>query len=418
MDRTESQILVEQCLRALESPGSFSTLHREPALGLALEVEGVGSIPLPLTEPAIAALEAVAAPSPFGHREETRHDPEVRRSREIPGTALRLDPRTWGARLDRAVKHLADGLGFPPGAAVRAEPNKLLLYREGDFFAPHQDSERVPGAVATMVLLLPSRYTGGEIVVRHGGEQLTHATAERADSSLYFVGFYADCVHEIRPVTSGCRVALTFVLHVEADRAVSAGLTQDARLTSQLARYFDEGSDPCLVYLLDHAYSSQGLDWSRLKNGDRLRTRALREAGESIGCACYLAMADVCEWIDIGEDGEEETSAAATDEATIAGLYDAPLTVARSSGGGFFGEPDGMRLELSGWVDAEGRAVAPVVDEVEGWSVVRTAGAEAREVYRTEHEPWTGNEGGTSEQWYHQAVLVLVPRDRSRERTG
>jgi hypothetical protein len=56
-----------------------------------------------------------------------------------------------------------------PGT-VKAIPYKLLLYEAGDFFLPHRDTEKEPGMFATLVLQLPSTYTGGALVVRHGGK--------------------------------------------------------------------------------------------------------------------------------------------------------------------------------------------------------------------------------------------------------
>ena len=41
---------------------------------------------------------------------------------------------------------------------VNAELYKLLLYKEGDHFAPHRDTEKAPGMFATMTVLLPSQY--------------------------------------------------------------------------------------------------------------------------------------------------------------------------------------------------------------------------------------------------------------------
>lgn len=57
--------------------------------------------------------------------------------------------------------------------------------------------------------LVPSAHTGGELIVKHGGESVTYRTSKQ---DLSFVAFYADCRHEVKPVTSGYRVTLTFNL--------------------------------------------------------------------------------------------------------------------------------------------------------------------------------------------------------------
>jgi hypothetical protein len=50
---------------------------------------------------------------------------------------------------------------------VQAEFYKLLVYDEGCFFASHRNTEKAPGMFATLVVLLPSTSTGGELLVRH-----------------------------------------------------------------------------------------------------------------------------------------------------------------------------------------------------------------------------------------------------------
>ena len=67
---------------------------------------------------------------------------------------------------------------------------------------------------ATLVVVLPSISTGGELVVRHKGREVRLSLRCDDPSEAAFAAFYADCVHEVLPVTSGCRLALVYnVLH-------------------------------------------------------------------------------------------------------------------------------------------------------------------------------------------------------------
>ena len=50
---------------------------------------------------------------------------------------------------------------------VRAELHNLLVYKTGGHFAPHRDSEKVPGMFGTLVVVLPSAHEGGALVIRH-----------------------------------------------------------------------------------------------------------------------------------------------------------------------------------------------------------------------------------------------------------
>lgn len=63
---------------------------------------------------------------------------------------------------NKHVQHLTDrvkaDLGVPDAQHVEAQLYKMLLYQEGDHFAPHRDTEKAPGMFATMTLLLPSQH--------------------------------------------------------------------------------------------------------------------------------------------------------------------------------------------------------------------------------------------------------------------
>ena len=105
--------------------------------------------------------------------------------------------------------------------------------------------------------------------------------------------------NEVKPVTAGYRVVLTYNLFLCAEMATS-GVEPDPGLVGSLARCLDEhfassGSPDRLVYLLDHEYTRRGLDRSRLKGVDAERATLLAAAAERAGCDAVLALANVHE---------------------------------------------------------------------------------------------------------------------------
>ena len=66
--------------------------------------------------------------------------------------------------------------------------------------------------VATLVVSLPVSGAGGEIVVRHKGRETSIEMSVNEPSELAWAAFYADCEHEIRPVSEGHRIVLVFNL--------------------------------------------------------------------------------------------------------------------------------------------------------------------------------------------------------------
>jgi hypothetical protein len=40
-----------------------------------------------------------------------------------------------------------------------------LIYKEGDFFLPHKDSEKAKGMFGSLVIGLPAKHKSGELVI-------------------------------------------------------------------------------------------------------------------------------------------------------------------------------------------------------------------------------------------------------------
>ncbi len=75
----------------------------------------------------------------------------------------------------------------------------MLLYEKGSFFLPHRDGEKVDGMVATLVIVLLSKHSGGELVVSHDDKTRSIVFSDAATGhGLSCALFYADCKHEVR----------------------------------------------------------------------------------------------------------------------------------------------------------------------------------------------------------------------------
>jgi hypothetical protein len=148
---------------------------------LSLAVEGYGPVKLPVTPAKARKLAGLGLPARFGRGEETLTDPEVRDTWEVPKHLVRAE---WdSAALKDILATMKEELGLPNGAALTADLHSLLIYEPDQFFLAHQDSEKDDSMVGTLVVTLPSRYTGGELVVSHneGAEGLPGPT-EGADT--------------------------------------------------------------------------------------------------------------------------------------------------------------------------------------------------------------------------------------------
>ena len=192
----------------------------------------------------------------------------------------------------------------------------------------------------TMIILLPSRYTGGEVHLTHASktEVIDFSASSAANTAV--LAWYTDVLHEVKPVTSGYRLALSYnLIHPSSRLPLPMAPTYDgpcAELRQVLRKWEgkykkpkehqeleeheeleepeeseepegseDEGSDEgsedekseeCkepdhIAYLLKHQYSD--IDFSRgascLKGEDDERVALVRVAAEGLGLAIFLA---------------------------------------------------------------------------------------------------------------------------------
>ena len=397
-----------------EPTGTFSAELLAPAHLLQLEVAGVGPVNLPIRTPAAKKLIAAARPAMFGRGERTLTDPSVRDTWELTPGQVTLGGPGWASLLDTALTHFRDKLGLPRTARLRVEPHSMLIYGKGQFFLPHQDSQKHDAMVGTLVVSLPSAHTGGELVIDHAGETRTYRASRE---QLTLIAFYADCRHQVTPVRSGHRVTLTFNLLADTEPAAQeTGPAAELALcltehfaTQVTTRYGgDLGPPNRLVFLLDHEYAQRGLDWRRLKGADAQRAAQLQAAAEQAGCEAVLALAEIKEtwdaepsdddpWghgYDDEEDSYEEYEEQDSGEHRLNSLIDDEITL------GWWTSPDGsdgepISLHLS---DHEVCASTPNTDLLP---------------YQSEFEGYMGNYGNTLDRWYRRAAVVLWPRDRA-----
>ncbi len=406
-----------------QAPGAFSAQILAAADALQVGVDGVGAVQTPVRAPLAKKLIAVAQPAKFGRGEQTLTDTTVRDAWEITPDLITLDGPTWEATLGAVLDNVRDELGLLPTTKLRAELHAMLVYGKGQFFLPHQDSEKDDAMVGTLVVSLPSAHTGGELVVEHGGESVTYRTSKE---ELSFVAFYADCRHEVKPVKSGYRVTLTLNLLADSETdAQGAGPVADLAhcltehfTTPATRRYGRADLDPSnrLVYLLDHEYTQRGLNWNRLKGVDAERAALLRAAAERARCEAVLALAEVKEtwdawpsdsdpWDDYYDHEDEDDEEDYDDGAS------------RDRGGDHddyqLNELIDDEIALGWWTSPDGTGGEPISLHVPDSEVCATTPSADLMPYQSEYEGYMGNYGNTLDRWYRRAAVVVWPRDRA-----
>jgi hypothetical protein len=83
-------------------------------------------------------------------------------------------------KLDRIRRDL----GLPEGCRLKAQLHNLLVYGPGQFFATHRDSEKADDMIGTLVVSLPSKFTGGALSIEHHEKK---KLVGGSDKSLTFI---------------------------------------------------------------------------------------------------------------------------------------------------------------------------------------------------------------------------------------
>jgi hypothetical protein len=424
MGRTARERLAK-LLDGAQAPGAFSAQILAPAGALQAEVDGVGAVQAPVRAPLAKKLIAVAQPAMFGRGEQTLTDTSVRDTWEIRPDLVTLSGPAWEATLGAVLDGVRDELGLPPTMKLRAGLHAMLVYGRGQFFLPHQDSEKDDAMVGTLVVSLPSAHTGGELVVEHGGQSVTYRVPRE---ELSFVAFYADCRHEIKPVKSGYRVTLTFNLLADSEgEAQGAGPVADVAhcLTGHFTapatrRYGAGGLDPPnrLVFLLDHEYTQRGLNWNRLKGADAERAALLRAAAERAGCEAVLALAEVREtWDAWSSDSDPWNDYDYYDDEAEEDDGEDDGGASRGRGGDHddyqLNELIDDEITLGWWTSPDGTGGEPISLRVPGSEVCATTPSADLVPYQSEYEGYMGNYGNTLDRWYRRAAVVVWLLDRA-----
>jgi hypothetical protein len=388
---------LDRVLRQIDRPGSFCVSGSAPVVLPGLEVAGLGPVGLPLTAGQARELTALCEQAPYGKGEETLVDTSVRRVWRLKPEHFALTNPEWEEFLRQTVGKVREGVGLER-QNLESHLYELLLYEPGSFFLPHRDGEKLDRMVATLVLVLPSAFAGGELVVRHDGqEQVVDFGGGRDLFHTHFAAFYADCEHEVRPLRAGHRLCLVYNLTLKkGKKGLAAPRSSEyvEPVTQLLRDWARKDTARRLAVLLEHQYSQEGLTWDALKGVDRVKARVLLEAARQNGCQAHLALLTFHETASAEYAGgyyrrrrwgEEEDPA----DYEVGEVLDASLTADH------WIDPDGGRPPLG--------EIAIEEDEVLDPEAIRDVDPE--EVF----EGYTGNEGMTLDRWYRHAAIFIWP---------
>ncbi|KAL9968046.1 hypothetical protein ACROYT_G026372 [Oculina patagonica] len=240
----------------------------------------------------IQDLIGLCSQAPFGRNEETVVDTTVRSCWQLNPEEFTISNNpTWSKAFDE-LKTTASGI-LAPGLEsknVELKLYKLLVYEKGSFFLPHRDTQKEGNHFGTLVLSLPVEHKGGELFVRHmGQERCYNLGPEDLTDKCQWAAFYTDVEHEIKEISSGNRITLIYHLYsgqncklvapvASVEHPIVQSLSKIQEYMAQNSvrlyhkKYFNAG------YLMEHKYTPKSLKPENLKGRDAFLYQLLSEA--------------------------------------------------------------------------------------------------------------------------------------------
>lgn len=149
---------------------------------------------------------------------------------------------------------------------------------------------------ATVIVILPSVYEGGQLVVSHASVTKTIDFSNDSAISTAVLAWYTDVKHEVKPITSGHRLALSYNLihttprtelcpYLPTTENESLPLTNIFQKWRQRLDLYEPVDENLIACVLDHEYSLMNMSDGPtfLKGADAHNFALIRPIAESFG---------------------------------------------------------------------------------------------------------------------------------------
>ncbi len=379
-----------ELLETIEGNGSFESSGVKKITLPGIRIKGVGEIGFPIPSIQIREIIKIATKAPFGKGSKTITNTAVRSAWELNVDQFSFHNEDWTTFIKNIVEEVKEGLGIEANTIVPSL-YKLLIYEEGDFFLSHKDSEKELGMFGTLIIGLPSTHTGGELAIRFDGkEKIIDFSTPSSNYKIPYVAFFADCDHEIKPITSGYRVSLVYNLIQSSGSQkisqthISTHIDEATQLLKSMAISIE--NNPKAI-LLEHQYTPANFSINSLKQHDKPRAELLLEAAKEAG---YFAALGLVTHYKVGS----------LDGVDYYYRHDE-----NSNTNGTMGEVFEEYTVIEHWSSGEMPTLGTIDIELE--DLISSSSIGEGEPIEEEEEGYTGNAGMTMEYWYHYGAVIL-----------
>ncbi|CAF2949725.1 unnamed protein product, partial [Rotaria sp. Silwood2] len=248
-------------------------------------------IKFPLVSSQVKLIIEKCSLAPFGRQDKTILDTSIRHTWQLDPSSFIITNSEWNIyTLNNLKSKIVSDLGLHndwiKNDLIDLQLYKFLLYEKDSFFKVHRDSEKVDGMFGTLVIILPSQYKGGEFVIKHNNqEKIFDYSSTKYKCDYYYLVFYADCEHEILPITDGYRLSLIYNIVVNKEKLNSYSQIPSSPLNEKyiqnicqaLIKWSKTMNSPSkLIIPLKHKYTKANMLPNLLKSKDHTIANLLK----------------------------------------------------------------------------------------------------------------------------------------------
>ncbi|EFA78472.1 mitochondrial substrate carrier family protein [Heterostelium album PN500] len=255
-----------------------------------------GSLSYPATDEEVKQLVDASVRAPHGKGTETVVDENVRKVWQMDKSSFKV--AGINPILNEILPKIAQELGMA-GEKIKADLYKLLIYDKGAFFLPHKDSEKVDQMFGTLVITLPCEHKGGDLVISHSGQEDTVSLENSDASTLRYCAFYADCTHEVKPVTDGNRICLVYNLLKSGKRALEGvdigSMIKSQQIVAGVEKMVENILEKTgiMIYIMEHSYTTKTLSLGKLKGKDKPHAALFGSIAQKLQAVPCIGMVEI-----------------------------------------------------------------------------------------------------------------------------
>ena len=119
---------------------------------------------------------------------------------QLESSKIKLENLVWHVKVEELVSKTLMELGFHDLENAYHQLDRMLLFERGGHLAPsrNHETDKINGLFAKLVILLPSDYSGGQLIVSHARKQNKYDfVAEESNYNFNYAAFYSDCKYEV-----------------------------------------------------------------------------------------------------------------------------------------------------------------------------------------------------------------------------